>query len=290
MEILVITGLSGAGKSQAANILEDIGYYCIDNMPPELIPVFAEMANLLEQFNKVAIVTDLRAGTLFSKYFESINKLKVMSINLKVLFLDAKDDVISRRYIETRRTHPLTAASDSPIIDAIRQEREAMILVKENSDYVIDTSLLSSTQLKSMLQTMFLENSNDSLKVTCISFGYKYGIPQESNVTMDLRFLPNPYYIESLKNLTGLDRQVETYVYSFEETKIFTKHFNDMLKWLLPLYKEEGKAQVVVSIGCTGGKHRSVAIVEKTAEYIRELGYPVSVIHRDINKFSQEIQ
>ena len=284
MEMLVITGLAGAGKTQAGNILEDIGYFCIDNMPPSLIPVFAEMANMLDHFNKVAIVTDLRAGSLFSTYFESIEKLRKMDISLKVLFLDANDEVIARRYRETRRAHPLATASDSPILDAIKEERKAMVLVKEDADFVIDTSHLSSSQLGSMIRTMFLENTNESLKVTCISFGYKYGIPPESNLVIDLRFLPNPFYIPELKELTGLDEKVVEYVYSFEDTLIFSKRFYEMIEWLLPLYKDEGKGQVVISIGCTGGKHRSVAIIEKVAEHIAKLGYPISVIHRDISK------
>ena len=284
MEILVITGMSGAGKSQAGNILEDVGYYCIDNMPPALIPIFAEMAKLLENFQKVAIVTDLRAGTLFSSYFESIEELKNMNIPLKVLFLDANDEVIARRYRETRRTHPLATVSDSPIIDAIKQEREALLRVKEDADIHIDTSFLLAPQLRSMLQAMFLDDSKDSLKVTCISFGFKYGIPPESNILMDLRFLPNPFYIDDLKEQTGLDEEVVSYVFSSEDARSFVERFDRLMEFLLPLYKEEGKGQVVISVGCTGGKHRSVAIIERISHHIRELGYPVSVVHRDIGK------
>lgn len=284
MDILIITGLSGAGKSQVGNVLEDIGYFCIDNMPPTLIPTFAEMAMQLNQFQKIAIVTDMRAGGLFSGFFECLNELKRMEIGYKILFLDASDDAIVRRYRETRRAHPLTALSDSPIADAIVDERKVMNHVREIADYYIDTTQISAAQLRDIVHSMFLESRSDSLRVTCISFGFKHGIPPESNLAIDVRYLPNPFYIEELKNKTGLDEKVRDYVFSFDETGELIAKFTDMLDYLLPLYQREGKSQLVVSIGCTGGKHRSVAIVENLAAHIKGLGYRISIVHRDIAK------
>ncbi len=284
MEILIITGLSGSGKSQVGNILEDIGYYCIDNMPPTLIPIFAEMASQLSQFQKVAIVTDMRAGGLFSGFSGCLDELMRMGVSYKILFLDASDDVIARRYRETRRSHPLSVLSDSPILDAINEERKIMSHAREIADYYIDTTQLSASQLREMVQRMFLQNSNDSLRVTCISFGFKHGIPPESNIVMDVRFLPNPFYILELKEKTGLDAAVDEYVFSSDNAKELLVYLTNMIDYLLPLYQKEGKSQLVISIGCTGGKHRSVAIIERLAEHIRVQGYPVYNVHRDIEK------
>lgn len=284
MDILIITGLSGAGKSQVGNVLEDIGYFCIDNMPPTLIPTFAEMAIQLNQFQKIAVVTDMRAGGLFTGFFECLNELKRMGIGYKILFLDASDEAIIRRYRETRRSHPLSADSDSPIGDAIADERMVMNHVREIADYNVDTTQISAPQLRDIVHSMFLESRSDSLRVTCISFGFKHGIPPESSIVLDVRCLPNPFYIEELKNQTGLDVAVNEYVFSFEETKELMAKFSDMLDYLLPFYQREGKSQLVVSVGCTGGKHRSVAIIEKLVDYIKKIGYRTSIVHRDISK------
>jgi len=284
MDILIVTGLSGAGKSQAGNILEDIGYYCIDNMPPTLIPIFAEMAFRLGQFERVAIVTDLRTGELFSGFFKCLEELRQMEVGYKILFLDASDEIIARRYKETRRSHPLTARTDSPIIDAIKEERKILKDVMEIADYQVDTTLLTSKQLREMIHVMFLGDVNDSIHLTCISFGFKHGIPYESDIIMDVRFLPNPFYIDEFKDLTGLDKSVFDYVFSFSEANEFFNRFSDMLGFLLPLYKNEGKSQLIISIGCTGGKHRSVAMVERIADTEKRLGFAVNEVHRDIDK------
>jgi len=284
MEILIITGLSGAGKSQAGNILEDIGYFCIDNMPPSLIPIFAEMTLRLGQFQKVAIVTDLRAKELFTGFFRCLDELRQMEVAYKILFLDAGDDVIARRYRETRRSHPLSASSDSPIIDAIKEERSALADVMGVADYHIDTTSFTPGQLREMLHDLLLTNSKDSIRVSCISFGFKHGIPAESDIIMDVRFLPNPFYDSDLKNLTGLDKQVYDYVFSCPEADEFFEKLTDMLGFLLPLYKKEGKSRLIISIGCTGGKHRSVAVTERISNRIRDMGFSVNEIHRDILK------
>ena len=284
MDILIITGLSGSGKSQVGNILEDIGYYCIDNIPPALIPIFAEMSLRLNQFNKIAVVTDLRAGSLFDSFFECVDELRRMEVEYHILFLDANDETLARRFRETKRAHPLSVNSDSPIINAIKNERTALSRVRESADYYIDTTYMTSLQLREMVLSIFLENSNDSLKVTCISFGFKYGIPPESNIVMDVRFLANPFYNDDLKEKSGLDSYVYNYVFSFDEANSFYEKFKNLVDSLLPLYKNEGKNHLVISVGCTGGRHRSVSIIHKISIYIESIGYPVFVIHRDIGK------
>lgn len=286
MEITIITGLSGSGKSQVANIFEDMGYFCIDNLPPTLIPTFAEMAVRLDSLEKVAIVTDMRTGNWFSGIFERLKELDEMEIPYKILFLDADDAAITRRYRESRRAHPLSgvSGSPSPIADAIAEERKFLAPIREVADYYINTTHISVDQLRQMIESMFLENANDSLHITCMSFGFKYSIPMESNLVFDVRYLPNPFYIEELKIKTGLDDEVRDYVFSFAETDELIDHIYNLIDYLLPLYKREGKTRLIISVGCTGGKHRSVAITERLAKHIEGIGYPVSTMHRDIAK------
>ncbi|NLL92276.1 MAG: RNase adapter RapZ [Ruminococcaceae bacterium] len=284
MRFLIITGLSGAGKTVVANELEDIGFFCIDNMPSNLIPTFAEMALQLKQFENIAVVTDVRTKELYSGLGECLFQLEEMNIEFELLFLNASDETLSRRYVETRRAHPLALESDSPIKDAIAYERTLTNPIRELADHYIDTTNMTVPDLRRMVCSLFLKEKCATLKVTCISFGFKYGIPTESNIVLDVRFLPNPFYIETLSKKSGLDQEVKDYVLSFDETSEVFDKFSGLIKYLLPLYQGEGRSQLVVSIGCTGGKHRSVVLVEILTNLIKELGYDAIAIHRDIAK------
>jgi Predicted P-loop-containing kinase len=283
MNIIIVTGLSGAGKSQAANALEDIGYFCIDNMPPSLIPKFAEMSMQLNRDGNVAIVTDVRTGDMFGGFFDALEELRSINAQYKILFLDANDDVLVKRYSESRRKHPLST-DNVGIAEAIRDERVMLKPVFELADYHVDTTYISNQQLRDRIVSLFLSDRNASMKVRCISFGFKYGLPNESDLVYDVRFLPNPFYIDELKNKTGLDSEVFDYVMEQDAAKQYITKLCDLTDFLLPQYRSEGKSQLVISIGCTGGKHRSVAIAEELARHITENGFKCKAIHRDINK------
>lgn len=284
MEVVIITGLSGAGKSQAANALEDIGFFCIDNMPPSLIPRFAEMALQLNSYNNVAIVTDVRTGEFFKGFFDAIDELKRIDVSCKILFLDATDDCIEKRYRATRRKHPLQLGKSTSLADAINDERLMLKPVQELADYKIDTTYLAMAQLKEQIVSLFLKNSNFSMSVRCLSFGFKYGVPNEADLMLDVRCLPNPFYVDDLKEKTGLNKEVRDYVFSFDNTKELVTRFYSMIDFLLPLYKKEGKSQLTIAIGCTGGKHRSVSIAEDLCKHISAGNFNCGTIHRDINK------
>lgn len=285
MEMIIVTGLSGAGKSHAANALEDIGYFCIDNMPPSLIPKFAEMSMQLNKNNRVAIVTDVRTGEMFGGFFDALDELRSMKVDYKVLFLDAGDEVLVKRYSESRRKHPLTT-DNVGIIEAIKDERTMLKPVFELADYHIDTTYISNQQLKDRIISLFLLDGNTSIRVRCISFGFKYGLPNESDLILDVRFLPNPFYIDAMKNLTGLDKEVFDYVMENDVTKETLVRFFNLIDFLLPHYRDEGKSQLVIGVGCTGGKHRSIAIAEEIAKHVTSIGFDCKAIHRDINKLS----
>ena len=286
MEILVITGLSGAGKSRAAKYLEDMGYYTIDNMPAEHISHFA--AFCIERggrFDRVALVSDIRGGSDgFPSLLRTVEKLREKGVNCRLLFLAADTDTIIRRYKETRRMHPLMKRGDT-IEDAARQEEELLRPLREHADFVIDTTQMPSSKLRSELFSLFGDRSQlNKLTVSVVSFGYKHGIPQESDLVFDVRFMPNPFYIPEMRDLTGLDSQVRDYVFSFEQTNEFVNRLEELLKFLLPRYSEEGKTMLVISVGCTGGRHRSVAIARELAERISRLGYPTAENHRDMTR------
>lgn len=286
MEFIVVTGLSGAGKSRAMDALEDIGFYCVDNIPPKLITTFYDLCQSAKDKNmsKVAVVTDIRGGGTFDNLFEALDKLKLSNKPYKVLYLDARDNVLVRRYKETRRKHPLVENNLTSVEQAVRLERDILKHVKERADYIIDTSFISPAQLKERISSMFLENPSNSLFINCMSFGFKYGNPTEADLMLDVRCMPNPFYIEELKNLTGLDEKVRDYVMNCEETKGFVKRFLSLIDYMLPLYKIEGKSQLVIAIGCTGGKHRSVALTQLLYNHLVYSGYQASVQHRDIQK------
>lgn len=284
MEFVIITGMSGAGKSQAVKVLEDINYYCMDNMPPALLPNFAELCKgSSKEVNKVAVVADIRGGIFFKDLFNSLEILRNKGIKYRVLFLDATDEELVKRYKELRRPHPLSTTGT--IIDGIQEERVLLNEVKQKSDYIINTSNMKLGRLKEEILSIFLNGKiSHNLNITVMSFGYKYGIPQDSDLVFDVRFLPNPYYIEELKHNTGNDANVQEYVMGFDTSVVFIEKLIDMLKYLMPLYIKEGKSNLVLSIGCTGGKHRSVTISNKIADILSEENYRVMLTHRDVDK------
>lgn len=284
MKFLIVTGLSGSGKSGAVNVLEDIGYYCIDNIPPQLIPKFAEICISNGQMNKVAIVTDIRGGELFLELDEGINYLKSNSLDTSILFLDASDEVLIKRYKETRRKHPLDEQSHGSLQTAIDTERKMLSSVRGHADYYIDTSDLSMNQLKETVYSLFLDNPGDSMVVKVMSFGYKYGVSREADLVFDVRCLPNPFYIPELKQHTGTESCVSDYVLGFEQSRTLIFKLKELLDFLIPLYIREGKSQLVIAFGCTGGKHRSVTFAETIFKYLSEKKMRCRICHRDINK------
>ena len=283
MKTLIISGLSGAGKSKAASFLEDMGYYIVDNMPAAMILKFAEFcAGGSSRYDRVALVYDVRTDDSFTELFQVLDQLKCKVTTCRMLFLDASPDVIIHRYKETRRRHPLSDKTQT-LEEAVRAERELMQPVKERADLVMDTSNTSTAQLRSKLLSYFSSESDRSrMLVNVCSFGLKHGLPLEADLVFDVRFMPNPFYVETLRPQTGLDRDVADYVFGFQQTKDYLKHLENLLTFSLPLYAEEGKTNLVIAVGCTGGHHRSVAVAHALAEYVRDLGYPVSESHRDM--------
>lgn len=285
MELLIVTGMSGAGKSQAANALEDMGYYCVDNIPPAIIPSFVELsARSGDLLNKMAIVTDIRGGVLFSEIEQVLNNLKNNSVAYKILFLDAADDVLIRRYKENRRRHPMADAENMSLSAAVKKEREMLKKIRFMSDYVIDTSHISIAQLKVQLSNVFCGSVSNVLKIQCKSFGFKYGADTEADLVIDVRCLPNPFYVEDLKHKTGLDKEVRDYVMSSNDSKEFLARLLSFIDCAVPLYAKEGKSQLIISIGCTGGKHRSVTFAQLIGEHLQNENFNCSITHRDIYK------
>ena len=285
MEFVIVTGLSGAGKSRAVDALEDIGFYCVDNMPPKLLPKFAELCMQSQnKLSKVAIVMDVRGGELFNDLFDGLDDLKRQCGDYKILFLECDDQVLARRYKETRRQHPLAAANDNSVLKAIAAERLLLKPVRARTDYLVDTSHLSTSQLKERITSLFMEDSSQAMTIQCMSFGFKYGYPAEADLVMDVRCLPNPFYVDELKRQTGLDQPVWDFVMGNEQTVKFMEKLKDMVDYLLPQYVEEGKTALVIAIGCTGGHHRSVAITRALADHIKGEGYQVAENHRDMTR------
>ena len=286
MQLVIVTGMSGAGKSRAIDTLEDIGFFCVDNMTPQLIPTFVQLLNdSAETREKVAIAADIRLGGSFSHLFNALEELKEMECEYKILFIDADNDVILRRYQETRRKHPLSNDNSvQELQDIIVKEREILKKARDIADYVIDTSLLNASQLKERVAKLFLDDVANTLKINVNSFGFKYGMPKDSDLVFDVRCLPNPFYVPELKYHTGLEAPVRDYVMSFEQAKGLEPKLLDLVNYLVPLYRAEGKSQLTISVGCTGGRHRSVVFAELVYNSIKEKGYSVSVYHRDINR------
>lgn len=283
MKFLIVTGLSGSGKSGAVNALEDIGYYCIDNIPPQLIPKFADICLQSNgQMEKVAIVTDIRGGDMFYQLDGGLEYLRHSGPDVKILFLDASDDVLLKRYKETRRRHPLDEQCHGSLLSAITKERTVLSGIREAADYYIDTSDMSMAQLRDTVTDLFMDNPDDRMAVKVMSFGFKYGMCREADLVLDVRCLPNPYYIPELKKHTGLESCVRDYVMSFEQSRELEKKLRDLVDFLLPLYRQEGKTSLVIAFGCTGGKHRSVTFAENMHTYLEENGVRTRVMHRDI--------
>lgn len=285
MEFVIVSGLSGAGKSTVAGFMEDMGFFRVDNLPAPLIPKFAElcMANP-GKYARVAVVCDIRGGQTFEGLFAALDELKAMGCEYRILFVDAARDVIIQRYKETRHSHPLEADERS-LSRAVDREIALMEPVRERADYLIRTTALSTAKLRGELLQIFGGGSEQSaMSVNVISFGFKYGVPIEADLVFDVRFLPNPYYIAELKNQTGLDEPVRSFVFGYQQTRDFMRHIQDFLSFLLPQFVEEGKTALVIAIGCTGGRHRSVAITRAVAEFIRQKGYSASESHRDMTR------
>ncbi len=287
MQILIITGLSGAGKSQAVNCLEDMGYYCVDNLPPALLLKFIELGMQSEgQVNKVALVTDARGGEFFPDLTRALEELTSARIPYQILFLAASDQVLVRRFKESRRRHPL--ASGERLLDAIGRERRMLEELRGRANIIIDTSDLSPRELKEKLQGLFSQDQSAQFTVNVVSFGYKWGIPLDSDIVMDVRFLANPFYDANLRKLTGEDQEVEQFVLEAPVTKSFIRRFLNLLRFLIPYYIAEGKTSLAIAIGCTGGQHRSVVLAEYTGRQLKRLGYSVIVRHRDVAKYKLE--
>jgi UPF0042 nucleotide-binding protein len=282
MEFLLITGMSGAGKSLTLNYFEDRGYFCVDNLPPALISKFAELC-IQSDLDKIALVSDIRGREFFNELFVELEKLESLKLNYNVLFLEASNEVLIRRYKESRRRHPLDEAGR--ILDAIEQERIMLEEIRGRATKIIDTGELKKSELQEELNNCYFAETNKStLHISLISFGFKYGIPRDADLVIDVRFLPNPYYVDSLKKKTGEDKVVQNYVMKWPVTNKFYDKFFNLIEFLLPEYKNEGKSHLSIAIGCTGGKHRSVTTVLKLAEILEDLPYNYNIEHRDIEK------
>ncbi|MBR6400795.1 MAG: RNase adapter RapZ [Firmicutes bacterium] len=283
MKIVIVTGMSGAGKSTVLKFLEDIDYFCVDNLPPSLIPKFIEVCAMPgNDIENVALGIDIRGGRQFGELFGVLTDIKA-EVDCKIMFMDCSDEVLLKRYKESRRSHPL--AKGERIITGIMRERDMLHEIKRRADYVIDTSHLLTRHLRAQLGEIFLENKGfDSLVITVLSFGFKYGIPADADLVFDVRFIPNPFYIADLKPLTGNDVAVRDYVMEQPESGEFLEKLEDMCNFLIPNYVKEGKNQLVIGIGCTGGKHRSVTLANELYTKLRKVGHSVSIIHRDIDK------
>ena len=285
MELLIVTGMSGAGKSQAANFLEDMGYYCVDNIPPAIIPSFVDFSmHGSEDMMRLAIVTDIRGGDMFNDMPRILETLKNNNVDYKILFLDAPDDVLVRRFKENRRKHPLCERSDISVTEAVEVERGRLSEIRNAADYLLDTGSLSTADLKKHLNSLFLSEGKKGMSIICRSFGFKYGIDADADMVIDVRCLRNPFYVSNLKNKNGTDSDVSDYVMDSQESIEFEKKLFDFIDYSLNLYINEGKSQLVISFGCTGGKHRSVTFAERLFKHITEKGYKGTVIHRDMNK------
>ena len=285
MRFIIVTGLSGAGKSEATKSLEDMGYFCVDNLPPTLITKFAEACSQSAgKIDKVALVIDIRGGVFFNDLFQSLKELSKEQFKYEILFLDASDEVLVKRFKEKRRSHPL--AGNGRVIKGIELEREKLREVKENADIIIDTSKYKIGDLREEMTKRFGDEiiPEKQMAITVLSFGFKYGIPVDSDLVFDVRFIPNPFYIPELKPFSGLDKPVNDYVLEQEETIEFLEKLNGMLDFLIPNYKKEGKRQLIVAIGCTGGRHRSVAIANVIFKSLHEKNYNVYIEHRDIKE------
>ena len=283
MQITIVTGMSGSGKTRVIRSMEDMGFFCIDNMPPMLIPKFTEMLTFANgKFNNVAIVVDIRVGDMINQLIERFLEMKESNYDVKLLFLNADDETLVKRYKETRRSHPL----DNPkgLLESIREERMILDKLLTEADYVIDTSGLKSNELVEKVKEIFAPKDSEGIEINVMAFGFKYGTPMDADLVFDVRFLANPYYVPELKYKTGNEKEVQDYVMQTEAAGQFLNKLEDMLTFLIPNYISEGKNQLVIGIGCTGGKHRSVTLANAITKRIGNLEYGIKVEHRDIGK------
>ena len=287
MELLIVSGLSGAGKSVAMNALEDIGFFCIDNVPAGLLPSITAFSKAGDnQLERVALSMDVRGCRSREQIETALQQLDEQKTPYKILFLDAPDDVLMRRYSETRRRHPISIAEGISTRDAFLKERQTLQPLKERANYTINTGLLSTSQNKERICDLFMKNggAKNAMRLTIMSFGFKFGVPPEADLVLDVRCLPNPFYVPELKHKTGLDQEVVDYVMNSEASQELLRRYESMLEYALPLYVKEGKSQLMIAVGCTGGKHRSITFARKIGEFCEKLGYAPSVQHRDVNR------
>lgn len=282
LRVVFITGLSGSGKSNAIKCFEDLGFFCVDNLPTALLPKFTELcAQSGSEISRVAIGIDVRERGFFKSFLDVLDEIKKENYNIEILFLEASDEALIRRFSETRRPHPII--KDGSVIDGIRLEREMLSELRKRADKIIDTTNYNVHQLKEVLNKYYLESENKKLTISFISFGYKYGIPYDVDLIFDVRFMQNPNFVKELKLLKGSDKKIIEYILKFKETKAFLEKLSDFLKFLIPMYEKEGKSYLTIGIGCTGGRHRSVAISEILKGYLKNEGYSINIRHRDID-------
>ena len=287
MDLLIVSGLSGAGKSVAMNALEDIGFFCIDNVPAELLPSITAFSKAGDnQLKRVALSMDVRGCHTSEQIEQALHQLDEQGIEYEILFIDAPDDVLMRRYSETRRRHPISIAEGLSTRDAFLKERQILEPLRSRANYTINTALLSTAQNKERICDLFLKNggAKSAMRLTIMSFGFKFGLPPEADLVLDVRCLPNPFYVPELKHKTGLDQDVVDFVMSHPEAQELLKRYENFLQYALPLYVKEGKSQLTIAVGCTGGKHRSITFARKIAEYCTQLGYEPGVQHRDAKR------
>ena len=281
MEFLIVTGLSGAGKTQAAHILEDLDYYCVDNMPVALLLPFAEFCIASRgRFEKVALVTDVRAQANFDALFKALDSLREMDCVCRILYMEAAEPVIVRRYKESRRRHPLYGQGRT-ILETVHLERKLMAPVRDRADFIVDTSSTNLSQLHREISRLLVEGGKQALPISVIAFGYKYGLPLEADLVFDARFLPNPYYVDELKALSGMDAPVYDYVLGQPDAQAFLKKLTELVDFLLPRFQEEGKPSLTIAVGCTGGRHRSISVARALTEYLVGRGCNARLINRD---------
>lgn len=285
MQFLIVSGLSGAGKSKALSYLEDFGFYCVDNMPEDLIPQFAQLCMATKsRYERVAMVTDVRSGLTFDGLFLALDKLDQMECEYSIVFVEASNEVLIKRFKETRRKHPL-ANGEHSILQSVERERKLLEPVRNRANYIIETTHLTTAKLRSELMNLFAGEQRDhAMSVNIISFGFKYGLPMEADLVFDVRMLPNPYWIFDLKSKSGLEKPVRDFIFSYQQSLDLLKKLEDLLAFSLPLYVEEGKTNLVICIGCTGGHHRSVAIAKELGDFIAKQGFITAIAHRDISR------
>ncbi len=283
MDFTIVTGMSGAGRSQALKRLEDLGFFCVDNMPPSMLPEFAALCLGNEDIKKAAAVVDLRMGEMFDNVYDAIKKLNEMKdITLSIIYLDASDEALVKRFKETRRRHPM--AQDGNILTGITKERGKLKRIYDLSNVKIDTSAFSLKKLGEVMQELFSSEKDNGILITVTTFGYKRGIPIDADMVFDMRFIPNPFYVEELREKTGQDKEVKDFVLSYPRSRIFIEKINELVSYVAPYYLEQDKKQLIIAVGCTGGMHRSVVIAEELYKLFKNQGLHVTIEHRDMER------